>query len=75
MIENPYQDSQGLYSEAEGQRIERQQKLNSFFSKLKYYLIQIWPFFYKILNGIVYWTLKIIKSSVSYAFQQIKFGG
>lgn len=75
MIDNPYQETSNPYTEEESLHVEQQQKINSFFSKLKYYFIQVWPAIYKTLNGILYWIMKTIKSSVSYAIQQIRFGG
>lgn len=73
-VEEPYQDN-SLYSESDDKAIESQRRIDSFFSKIKYFLIQIWPSVYKVLYTFFYYTLKTIKSSVKYAIEQIKFGG
>lgn len=69
-----YQDN-SLYSQNDDKAIESQRRIDSFFSRIKYFLIQIWPTVYKVTYAIIYFILKTIKSSVKYAIEQIKFGG
>lgn len=44
----------------------------SFFNRIRYYLIQIWPYVNRFLNFIFYWIIKTIKGIVKYAIRQIR---
>ncbi len=41
-------------------------------TKLKSLLIEIWPIFYRIINGSVYFIFRVVRSSIKIAIQQIK---
>ncbi len=46
-------------------------QVKSFWNKLSYYFLRIEPALVRIFNGIVYWTIKIIKSFISSAIRMI----
>lgn len=46
-------------------------EIKSFWGKIKYYFAKIEPAFVKILNTLIYWTLKIIKSIVTSMIRMI----
>lgn len=41
-------------------------------SQLMYYLKKIWPTLYKIINGLLYFSVHLIKSIVSRSLEQIR---
>lgn len=60
------QDSFGLTNEE-----VRGYEIKSFWGKIKYYLAKIEPAFVKILNTLIYWTLKFIKYFVTSVIRMI----
>lgn len=38
------------------------------------FLKKIWPFFYRVLNGIIYWLAQLIRGFFKNAIQMIKGG-
>ena len=46
-------------------------QVKSFWSKLTYYFSRIEPTLVRIFNTIAYWTIKIIKSSISSAIRMV----
>ncbi len=41
-------------------------------NRVKIFLMQIWPAVYRIINGIFYFLINLIKSTVSLAIKQIR---
>ncbi|MBP6913662.1 MAG: hypothetical protein KBC00_03565 [Candidatus Levybacteria bacterium] len=41
------------------------------FQVLSYYLRQIWPYIYRLINFLVYETIKVIKGIIKIAIQQV----
>ncbi|OIP57962.1 MAG: hypothetical protein COX79_05660 [Candidatus Levybacteria bacterium CG_4_10_14_0_2_um_filter_36_16] len=64
-----------IYPDTSTQEDVYKKEAKSFFGAVYYYLLKIEPTFIKVFNFFVYHTIRIIKSSVKFAIQQIRFGG
>jgi hypothetical protein len=45
--------------------------ITKFFQSFGYYLRQVWPYIYRLINFLVYETIKVIKGIVKIAIQQV----
>ncbi len=54
---------------------QKNYKVKNFFAHIGYFFQKIEPVIVKILNSIVYYSLKLIKSTAISIFQMIKGGG
>ncbi len=53
----------------------KSERAKTFFGSIKNFFLLLWPAFVKILNVIIYYILKFIKSFFKTAFEMIKGGG